>query len=314
MTGTAYATPVSAEHRETFPCFGSDCTVIVGDGRDGTAASGVSLAKRRLLEWHSQFSRFQPDSELSRLNADLRETVPVTPMLRRVVEVGIRAAQATGGLVDPTLGVEIEQAGYAADLAVDSVPLEVGLALAPPRAPAGAGACAAWRRVIADRGAGTITRPPGIKLDPGGIAKGVFADELAARLKGYGTFAIDCAGDIRLGGTDETLREVHVASPFDGSSLHTFTLASGALATSGIGKRSWRAPDGRPAHHLLDPRTGAPAFTGVVQVTALARTAAEAEVLAKAALLSGPREAPRWLAHGGVIVFEDRSFELVQSL
>ena len=151
MTGTAYATPVSAEHRETFPCFGSDCTVIVGDGRDGPAASGVSLAKRRLLEWHSQFSRFQPDSELSRLNADLRETVPVTPMLRRVVEVGIRAAQATGGLVDPTLGVEIEQAGYAADLAVDSVPLEVGLALAPPRAPAGAGACAAWRRVIADR-------------------------------------------------------------------------------------------------------------------------------------------------------------------
>ncbi|MGB0094489.1 MAG: FAD:protein FMN transferase, partial [Solirubrobacteraceae bacterium] len=106
----------------------------------------------------------------------------------------------------------------------------------------------------------------------------MFADELAARLKGYGTFAIDCAGDIRLGGTDETLREVHVASPFDGSSLHTFTLASGALATSGIGKRSWRAPDGRPAHHLLDPRTGAPAFTGVVQVTALAPTAAEAEV------------------------------------
>jgi hypothetical protein len=39
------------------------------------------------------------------------------------------------------------------------------------------------------------------------------------------------------------------------------------VATSGIGRRSWLDADGRPAHHLLDPSTGSPAFTGIVQET-----------------------------------------------
>lgn len=312
MTASSYEIVAPIEHRDTFPCFGSECTVIVCDRREAQAAAGVALARRRLLEWHSQFSRFQPSSELSRLNADPRETVPVSPMLRRVVELGVRAAQATDGLVDPTLGAEIERAGYATHLPAEGVPLGAGLALAPPRATGAAAPSAGWRRVEVDRRAGTVTRPRGVKLDLGGIAKGAFADELAATLGGYGAFAIDCAGDIRLGGTDQTLRDVHVASPFDGSTVHTFALAAGAIATSGIGKRSWLASDGLPGHHLLDPRTGAPAFTGIVQVTALAPRAAEAEGLAKAALLSGPLKARRWLAHGGAIVLDDGSCEVTE--
>jgi thiamine biosynthesis lipoprotein len=98
-----------------------------------------------------------------------------------------------------------------------------------------------------------------------------------------------------------------VESPFDGTVLHTFQLAAGGVATSGIGRRAWLDETGRPAHHLLDPATGRPAFTGIVQATALAPSALEAEVRAKAALLSGPRDAARWLRDGGVIVLRDGS-------
>ena len=77
-------------------------------------------------------------------------------------------------------------------------------------------------------------------------------------------------------------------SPFDGRTLHTFELSRTGVATSGIGRRSWLDREGRPAHHLLDPSTGLPAFTGVVQVTALAPSALEAEIRAKAAILCGP--------------------------
>ena len=41
---------------------------------------------------------------------------------------------------------------------------------------------------------------------------------------------------------------------------------------------------------------------GIVQATALAPTALEAEVRAKAALLAGPDDAPDHLPHGGVLV------------
>jgi FAD:protein FMN transferase len=79
---------------------------------------------------------------------------------------------------------------------------------------------------------------------------------------------------------------------------------TGRVATSGIGRRSWINDDGSHAHHLLDPATGRPAFTGIVQATALARTAAEAEMRSKAALLSGPENAELWLPDGGVIAFD----------
>ena len=53
------------------------------------------------------------------------------------------------------------------------------------------------------------------------------------------------------------------------------------------------------------------AVTGTVQATALAPTALEAEIRAKAALLSGPAAAPAWLPHGGVVVLDDQSLQVV---
>jgi FAD:protein FMN transferase len=70
--------------------------------------------------------------------------------------------------------------------------------------------------------------------------------------------------------------------------------------------------DGRPSHHLLDPFTGAPAFTGIVQVTALAPGGVAAEALSKAALLSGPGRAASWLRYGGLVAHEDGSIEVVE--
>jgi thiamine biosynthesis lipoprotein len=105
---------------------------------------------------------------------------------------------------------------------------------------------------------------------------------------------------------------VHVTGPYGDSVLHTFELRGGGVATSGIGRRSWIGPDGRVAHHLLDPASGRPAFTGVAQATALAPTALDAEIRAKAALLSGPEAAAGWLEHGGAVVLDDGSCTVLE--
>ena len=106
--------------------------------------------------------------------------------------------------------------------------------------------------------------------------------------------------------------EVEVRHPLTGETVHTLHLTRGAVATSGLNVRLWRAPDGTPRHHLLDPSTQQPAWTGLIGATALAPTAVEAEALAKAALLSGPRNAKRWLhRHGGLIVHDDGDVERI---
>ncbi|MGN6870846.1 MAG: FAD:protein FMN transferase, partial [Solirubrobacteraceae bacterium] len=100
------------EQRDTFACFGSSCTLIVAGSSETQAVADLANARRRLEAWHEQFSRFRPDSELTRLNQNPAETVVVSPLMRRVVEAGIQAARATDGLVDPTLLTQIERAGY----------------------------------------------------------------------------------------------------------------------------------------------------------------------------------------------------------
>jgi len=301
-----------SETRETFGCFGATCTIVVdGAGPSGTpAADAVAAARESLVRWHAQFSRFSAASELSRLNADPRPAVPVSALMGRLVEAVVEAGERTGGLVDGTLLPDIEAAGYLANL-MRPLPLKLALGLAPRRRPAAGSRDARWRRLAFDRDAGVVRRPPGVALDSGGLVKGLLADVLAGALDRHAAFAIDCAGDLRLGGTARLRRPVQVASPFGPRILHTFARAEGGVATSGIGRRSWLDARGRPAHHLLDPATGRPAFTGLVQVTALAPTALEAEIRAKAALLSGPDRARDWLPDGGALVGEDGGFDVV---
>jgi thiamine biosynthesis lipoprotein len=306
---------MSSEAISRFDCFGASCAVLVMSGTlPGRAPEAVARARRRMLEWHDQFSRFVPDSELSRLNGDVRETVPVSPVMARVLQAALDGARRTGGLVDPTLIGALESAGYRRSRLATGAPAAIALgdalALAPERRAATPHPDARWRDVRVDTRARTVTRPPGLRVDVGGIAKGVFGDILASALGAHACFAIDAAGDLRFGGHAGTARAVKVASPFEqDATIHEFTLSGGAAATSGIGRRAWvqESPGGRldAAHHLLDPATGRPAFTGVVQVTALAPTATQAEVRAKAALLSGPSHAADWLPDGGVVISDD---------
>ena len=240
--------------------------------------------------------------------------MPASPLLRATVRAALWAAQRTAGLVDPTLVGALERAGYAASRAgAPSAPLAEALAAAPERRPAQPHPDAPWRAVGVDDRAGTIARPPGLRLDSGGVGKGLAADLIAHRLGAHERFAVDAAGDVRVGGTRTAARphEIDVAHPWREEPLGTLRIAAGAVATSGIDARLWTTGgdddrDASYAHHLLDPSTDAPAWTGLVAATALAPTALEAETLAKAALLSGPRGTRRWLAeHGGVVVRDD---------
>jgi thiamine biosynthesis lipoprotein len=299
---------------------GTRVRILVGlPTREGVDApeAAADRVEAFLRDYEARLSRFREDSELSLLNADPRDEVPASELLRSAVSAAIKAAEISGGLVDPTLLDDIQAAGYAARWTGEER-IDLAEALAgerPEPAPASAAPQQRWREIEVDDEARVIRRPAGLQIDNGGSGKGHAADLAAELLDGYEHWAVDCGGDIRIGGELAAEREVEILDAFTGQPGESIGVRRGAVATSGLRSRIWRSTDGAPAHHILDPSTGRPAFTGLVSATALAPTALEAETLAKTALLSGPVGARRILArHGGITVDENGNPERIGRL
>jgi FAD:protein FMN transferase len=306
------------ENDRRFKLFGSHVRILIGppvrSGLPSPEAMGIQIEFfLRLL--HRKLTRFDRASELCALNAEPGGSCSVSPTLAVAVDAALWAARRSNGLVDPTLVGELEDAGYATSRAdLPPAAIDEALAAAPQRAPAAPRSDARWRNVSVDAVAGIVTRPSGMRIDTGGSGKGLAADLAADRLGGYASFVVDAGGDLRLGGEHPPERVVRIDHPLEDAAAHEFTLGSGAVATSGIKTRLWRTETGF-AHHLLDPSTGEPAWTGVVQASAVAATALEAETLAKMAFLSGPERAREVLAErGGLLVLDDGSVELCGGL
>lgn len=310
--------PSLLEYDRRFKLFGSQVRLLIGPPtRQDVPTPEVTAIQieffLRLL--HRKLTRFDPASELSAMNADPREHLLVSPTLAAAVGAALWAARRSDGLVDPTLLRELEDAGYAdSRTEVPPAPIEEALASAPEQRAAHPWAASRWREISVNPETRVVSRPPGVRIDSGGTGKGLAADLAAERLSGYASFVVDAGGDLRLGGERPVPRQVRIDHPLEDGFAHEFTLASGAVATSGIKTRLWRTDDGF-AHHLLDPSTGEPAWTGVIQATSLGATALEAETLAKMAFLSGPQRARELLAgRGGAIVLDDGTVEPVGAL
>jgi thiamine biosynthesis lipoprotein len=288
----------SPEHVEQFECFGATVT-MQASGDAEVVRLGLRRAREIGEEVHRRLTRFDPVSDLCRLNADPRELVPAHALVRRFAESVRWAGEVSGGLVDATCLPAVEAAGYREHWT------PAGASDGDWRADDELGR---WRpawasvSVIGD----AVRRPPGTRLDSGGLGKGLAADLMAAALAACATFVVNCGGDLRIGGLQGLERPVDVAAPDGGAPIHRLAIARGAIATSGVTRRAWA--DG---HHLIDPRSGRPAHTGLLQVTAVARTGLQAEVFAKTALLAGAACAAETLTGGGVYVTEDASVHVV---
>jgi len=244
-----------------------ECAVLVA----GTDPARVRAIFER---YDATFSRFRSDSELNRVNARAGRLVRVSPLFARVLARALEVAAATGGLVDPTLGVALEAAGYDRDFAV----------LRDDPAPPGS---AAPTRLDGVRLAGTLlSLAAGVRLDLNGIVKALAVDEAAA--------LIDEEGFVSAGGDLAVRGAVDVALPAGGA----IRLVAGGLATSGSTKRRWRR-GGTWQHHLIDPASGTPARSCWREVTVAGATCVDADAAAKAAFLLGDG-GPAWLDERGL--------------
>ncbi|HEY6202640.1 MAG TPA: FAD:protein FMN transferase [Candidatus Limnocylindria bacterium] len=250
----------------TFNALGGECELY----GINVEAAALRQGQTWITRMHDRLTRFEPNSELSRLNAAGGRWLRVSPELEALLRESLRAFDLSDGLVNVAVLPALLAAGYTRDFAAGPTARTAAPLIRP-------------LPDVLDMRPGEARLAAGAALDLGGIAKGWLADRLAKDLGE--NVLVNLCGDLyaRGGGTTGDGWPV-------GFGAKTLLLKDMGAATSGTTKRAWAG-----GHHLIDPRTGLPARTDLSEVSVLAATATDAEIYAKVALFLGASAAPNWL-------------------
>jgi thiamine biosynthesis lipoprotein len=252
-------------------------------------------------EAEAAMSRFRETSELTEFNRAAGCGIPIraSSMLRRALAAADRARRITRGRFDPRVLADLDRLGYA------GAPLgarEETFASARSDGP-----------IVTVAGRDRVALP--YPVDLGGIGKGLAlrwaAD--AASTAGLRDFLLEAGGDIVVRGVDPDGQPwpLGIEDP-TGSVEHVAVIAVTdlAVATSSVGVHRWTT-GGRTVHHLIDPRTGEPAASGLSAVTVAGPDPAWAEVWSKVLFVGGRSSiaaeararglAAWWVADDGVV-------------
>jgi len=262
---------------------------------EGNAAREVVAVQAVFAMYERTLSRFLAGSSLSQVNAAAGRWVEAPELLLEAVQDALAWSRRLPGLFDPTVLDAVIAAGY--DRSFEQVPA----ARAAGSAESAGRAVPGTEGIGIDLRGGRMRMPAAVRLDLGGIGKGLAVDTALAMLGGRWPGAmVNAGGDIAVHGAAAGGPWcAAVADPFAPErDLAAVRLYDQALATSSTLRRRWRVGD-EQRHHLIDPATGRPSTSPVVQCTAVAPTCTAADVLAKAILLAGPEEGERVLALGG---------------
>ncbi len=274
----------AAEHR--LRVMASEAQVVLVDAGPTTAIE----AEAHLRRLESRWSRFLPDSDITRLNRAGGHPVAVAAETLVLVTALVEGWRLTGGRFDPSTLPALVAQGYGASI---EDPTRV------TRLPDEAALHCDLGAIEVDPVASTVTLPVGLTLDPGGLGKGLAADLTVEHLlaRGVAGAMVSIGGDLAVGGSapGPTGWEVVVEHPLvSGAELCTLAVDRGGVATSSTVSRTW-THDGSPRHHLIDPDTGRPSTSDLAAVTVVAPTGWRAESLATAALLRGGDEVVAYL-------------------
>ena len=296
----------AAPQSETRTVYAMDTVMnLTAYGSDAAAALESAEKELHTLD-KAVLSRTAEGSELYALNAANGETVRfgTEDALPALIETALAISEATNGAFDPTLAPVLDAWGFTKD--TRRVPSDDELAELLRHTGRDQVACThtadGWAVALSD----------GAQLDLGGIAKGYAADLLRAQLEeeGVTSATLDLGGDVFVMGkkSDGSDWRIAVKDPGDTESYLGIVSASDAfIVTSGVYERYFEE-NGVRYHHILDPKTGCPAESGLVSVTVLCENGAWADALSTACFVLGPDGA---LALRDDLADQGTDFELI---
>lgn len=276
LTGTATWGPAAEEPAERLKLYHASRplagTLFMVRCYAGGSSSGVERRVERAFDeakrWEMILSERDARSELAQFNAaPWGEPVAVSPELEFALRLALDMARATEGRFDPTLGPLVRL--WRRSARTGKAPEEEEIRRARD--------ASGWRKLALSPGFALKT-VPGMRLDLGGIGKGIMLDKMADSLRkeGISRFLLSDTSDFLAG-----------APPPESAGWNCYIgkeeilLNQEALSTSGGNYAHTRIGD-RESTHVIDPQTGL-GRTPAPAATVRAPTAAEADARATAA-------------------------------
>lgn len=247
--------------------------------------------RQKINQFDKRFSRFLMDSELTKFNLKSGEKVRVSKEFKNYLQTSQQMSELTNHAYNPFVLPALQSVGYKG-----SWPTPNKLAGAPDFS-RGKLASPDKLQIFTD----SARIPSGSAIDSGGMGKGYLLDELSdyLRSKRLAGYWISLGGDIVCEGFDlnEQAWQISVQpASKDRQPVTPITNRSGKrlfVATSGTTKRRGVSSRGQ-WHHIIDPKTGLPARSDYLTVTVVSDNGAKADVLAKAILIDGAKQAEKF--------------------
>jgi len=254
-----------------------------------TAEKSITSAFEQLQAVDELMSDYKEDSQISKVNRDaFKNPVAVSKSTFEVLQKSLEFSKLTDGAFDITVGPLVDLWRAAAD--ANSMPSTEQLAEVRGRV--------GYEKIILDADNLSVRfAVDGMRLDPGGIAKGYAIDKAieAMRKTGASGGMVDVGGDIRCFGPPPAGKEKWViglqdpAGAIEGVRPARYPVVlkfnDAAVATSG-GYRRFVLIEGKKYSHIINKQTGL-SSDKLSSVTIIAETAIEADALATAVSVMG---------------------------
>lgn len=232
---------------------GTLCVIKTRGGAQHEVSAAVDAAIAEVRRIEAKYSRYRPDSIVSRINAAAGsgEAIEVDAETADLLSFAASMHEYSGGLFDITTGVLRQVWDFRAARLPQAEELQQVLARLGWQK-------VEWRRPF-------ISLPvAGMEIDFGGFGKEYAADRAGTLLAECGVSAlVNLGGDLRVAapgaaGLDAAAWSLGIAHPRKpGEVIAGIELTGGGLATSGDYERYFEL-DGRRYCHILDPHTGWP--------------------------------------------------------
>ena len=259
------------------------------------AAQALKDAEAELYRLDALLSRQDSASAVSALNESAGSPVAVEEELYNLLQTAVEYSTLTDGAFAVTVAPIMDAWDFTGE---------------HPRVPSRAELDSLLPLVGDERivfGSGTVTLEPGMAVDLGGIAKGYASDRLAELLAadGVSSAMVSLGGNVYVRGTkrDGSLWRVAIEDPNDTAAyLGVLSLQDRFIITSG-GYQRYFEQDGVRYHHILDPKTGHPAASGLQSVSVVSQDDTLADALSTALFVMG-LDAGAALYRAGDLAFE----------